>query len=292
MRFEDFARLHGLLMNGVIPGKWVAVATEDHPRKRNGRYKFLGNIGWVQNWATMQSPETWRAEQSEFRAPDVRRALQNADQERKQLAERASSKAGWILHQCKPDVHPYLKVKGFSEEIGNVWRTQDGENLLVIPMRVGTKLVGCQLIDGDGKKKFLYGQQTKGASFVVDARGVPILCEGYATALSIRAVMKAMKVRYAIHVCFSAANMKEIAGNINGGLVVADHDPNGVGEKAARETGKNYWISDTVGEDFNDFHLRVGLFHAMGSLKKVIFSGGAVASSEGILPQSGARAPA
>lgn len=292
MRFEDFARLHGLRMDGVILGKWVAVATEDHPNKRNGRYKCLGDIGWVQNWATMQSPEMWRAEQSAFRAPDVRRALQNADREREQLAERAASKAGWILHQCKSDIHPYLEAKGFPEEIGNVWRTEDGESLLVIPMRIGTKLVGCQLINGEGNKKFLHGQKTKGASFTMDAKGAPIFCEGYATALSIRAVMKAMKVRYSLHVCFSAGNLQEVARRISGGIVVADNDPNGVGEKAARETGKPYWLSDAVGEDFNDFHVRVGLFRAMSSLKPVIFGRGPAASGARTWPQSGAHVPA
>ncbi len=291
MRFEDFARLHGLKINSLIPGKWVAVPTEDHPHKRNGRYKWLGDIGWVQNWATMQTPEMWRGEENDYRAQQVRRAVQDAGRERMRLAEKAASKAGWIMHQAKPDTHEYLRRKGFEDEVGNVWRTEDGQALLVIPMRIGSKLVGCQLIDGKGDKKFLYGQQTKGASFVMDAKGVPIFCEGYATALSIRAIMKAMKVRYAVHVCFSAGNLKEVARHVEGGIVVADHDPNGVGEKAARDTGKPYWLSDAVGEDFNDFHLRVGLFKAMGSLKKTVFASNAVASGAGILPRSGAPVP-
>lgn len=291
MRFEDFARLHGLKINSLIPGKWVAVPTEDHPHKRNGRYKWLGDIGWVQNWATMETPEMWRGEENDYRAQQVRRAVQDAGRERMRLAEKAASKAGWIMHQAKPDTHEYLRRKGFEDEVGNVWRTEDGEALLVIPMRIGSKLVGCQLIDGKGDKKFLYGQQTKGASFVMDAKGIPIMCEGYATALSVRAIMKAMKVRYAIHVCFSAGNLKEVARHITGGIVVADHDPNGVGEKAARDTGKPYWLSDTVGEDFNDFHLRVGLFKAMGSLKKTVFASGVGASGAGSVPQSGAPVP-
>jgi putative DNA primase/helicase len=155
-------------------------------------------------------------------------------------------------------------------------------------MRIGARLVGCQLIDGEGNKKFLYGQQTKGASFVMDAKGVPIFCEGYATALSIRAVMQAMKVRYTLYVCFSAGNLKDVARGIEGGIVVADNDPNGVGEKAARDAQKPYWLSDTAGEDFNDFHARVGLFAAMFSLKKALFSSAASASGAKTLPQSAA----
>lgn len=292
MNFEDFARIHGLQISALIPGKWVAVPTEDHPHKRNGRYKWLGDIGWVQNWATMQAPEMWRSEGRDYKATEVRRALQNADQERQQLAQRAARKAGWIMHHSKPDTHPYLKRKGFAEDVGNVWHTEEGQALLVIPMRIGGRLVGCQLIDGEGNKKFLYGQQTKGASFVMDAKGVPIFCEGYATALSIRAVMQAMKVRYTLHVCFSAGNLKDVARGVPGGIVVADNDPNGVGEKAARDAQKPYWLSETPGEDFNDFHARVGLFNAMFSLKRSLFAGAAFASGAETLPRSAAPSPA
>ena len=283
MTFEDFAKAHGLIINSLTPGKWMAVPTEDHPRKRNGRYKWLGDVGWVQNWATMTSPEIWRGQD----ARPVAQMIQKADKDRLESAQRAAQKAGWILHQCNPEPHPYLSRKGFPEEVGNVWST-DGKQLLVIPMRVGPKLVGLQLVDHEGNKKFLQGQQTKGASFILDARGVPIFCEGYATALSVRAVMKVMKVRYTIYVCFSAGNLKEVARNIAGGIIVADNDPNGVGEQAARQASKPYWLSDAVGEDFNDYHLRVGLFKAMGSLKKAVFSDASVGETS---PQfaSGAR---
>jgi putative DNA primase/helicase len=71
-------------------------------------------------------------------------------------------------------------------------------------------------------------------------------------------------------VCFSAGNIKQVAGTVPGGVVVADKDLNGVGEAAARETGKPYWVSDAVGEDFNDFYIRVGLFHATASLRKFL----------------------
>ena len=266
MRFDDFARLHGLRINNVIVGRWVAVPTDDHPRKRNGRYKFLGSIGWVQNWATMPAPEIWRGE-SEVSLQNVRRRVEYDNHEREVAAVRAASKAGWIMHQTQFAPHPYLAKKGFPDEPAHVWN-----ELLVVPMRMGAKLIGCQLIDNEGNKKFLHGQRTKGAMFTMDARGTPIFCEGYATALSVRSAMKAMKVRYTIHVAFSAGNLEGIARGIEGGLVVADNDPNGVGERAARNAGKPYWISDTVGEDFNDYHQRVGLFKASMSLKRLLFS--------------------
>ena len=183
------------------------------------------------------------------------------------LAEQARKKAGWIMHQCKQETHPYLEAKGFPNELGNVW-TKDDERILVIPMRIDKRLVGCQLINDKGVKKFLYGQTTKGASFTMNAKGYPIFCEGYATALSIREAMIANNIKYSIHVCFSANNMKFIARQFSYGLIVADNDNSHVGETSARKANKPYWLSPAVSEDFNDFHKRVGLFEASQSLKK------------------------
>lgn len=268
MRFEDFARLHGLIIRDVIPFKWVSTPTEDKPRSNNGRYKYMGDVGWVQNWATMDKPSMWKADERFTPTPDFIKKRNSALNDRQQLADKASSKAGWIMHQTTNATHEYLANKGFPDEEGNVWKT-DTDELLVIPMRIDKKLVGCQLIDTRGTKRFLYGQQTKGASFCIDAKGTPIFCEGYATGLSIRSVMMSNKLRYSIYVCFSAGNLKEVAKNFKDGFVVADNDPSGVGESTAIATGKPYWISDTLGEDFNDYHLRVGQFKASQSLKQL-----------------------
>ncbi len=288
MRFEEFARSHGLILDSAIVGKWVSTPTEDHPRKRNGRYKFMGDHGWVQNWATMTAPVIWKGQSASLTNTQIRQAKFKADRERKEAAEKAAAKAGWILHQCRQAFHPYLTAKGFSEEEGNVWATDDGL-ILVIPMRINGRIVGCQLINDKGEKKFLSGQITKGATFVMDAKGVPIFVEGYATALSVRAAMKAIKIRYTIHVCFSASNLEHIAGNIPGGLIVADNDGSGTGEKAAIKTGKPYWLSPTVGNDFNDDHARVGLFPVSQSLKRVLISNGLITSA-GSSPQSASPA--
>lgn len=278
--FEDFARAHGLVLHGLVSDKWVAVPTDDHPRKKNGRYKWLGDVGWVQNWATMDKPAMWRGES--VSTVDLRKRVAENAADRQRAADAAAKKAAWIMHQTESLTHPYLERKGFPDEVGNVWRREEGD-LLVVPMRVKDRLVGCQLIGQEGEKKFLSGQQTKGAAFVLNAKGTPIFCEGYATALSIRAAMKAMKIRYTIHVCFSAANVKEVAGAVDGGIVVADNDVNGVGERFAGQTGKPYWLSDAVGEDFNDFYLRVGIFQASLSLKQTLL--GAIARVGGTSPR-------
>ncbi len=275
MRFEDFARVHGLILNGLQLDRWIPTPTEDHPRSSNGRYKFLGNVGWVQNWATMDKPATWFAEGHTIDSPQIQKSIDESRTRQIEAADRASKKAGWILHQTELKSHPYLVSKGFPEEMGNVW-VKDGKELLVIPMRIDGRIVGVQLIDDEGNKKFLHGQTTKGASFCMNAKGIPMFCEGYATALSIRECMKASNIKYAIYVCFSASNMKHIARAVGGGFIVADNDPNCIGEKTAKETGKPYWLSETVGDDFNDYHQRQGTFRASQNLKKALLSAGAL----------------
>ena len=273
MRFEDFARVHGLILNSLQLDRWIPTPTEDHPRSSNGRYKFLGNVGWVQNWATMDKPATWFAEGHTIDSPQIKKSIDDSKARQIESADRASKKAGWILHQTELKSHPYLVSKGFPEELGNVW-VKDGKEILVIPMRIDGRIVGVQLINDEGDKKFLHGQTTKGASFCMNAKGVPIFCEGYATALSIRECMKAGNIKYAIYVCFSASNMKHIARSIGGGFIVADNDPNCIGERTAKETGKPYWLSETVGDDFNDYHQREGTFRASQNLKKTLLQAG------------------
>ena len=279
MIFEDFAKMHGLIIQGLESHKWISTPTEDHPRSKNGRYKFLGNVGWVQNWATMDKPEMWKLE-GEFKPnPKFAKAKSDAYRKRIELADKASAKAGWIMHQTELKNHPYLVKKGFTDMTMPVWDTPEGKGKLVIAMRREGKIVGCQLVSEEGEKKFLYGQTSKGASFVMDAKGINIFCEGFATGLSIQAIMRANKMRYTIHVCFSAGNMKEVAQKFTDGIVICDNDASGTGQKIAYEIGKPFWISDTVGEDFNDYHIRVGLFRASQSLKKFLMSVDSASSS-------------
>ena len=124
------------------------------------------------------------------------------------------------------------------------------------------------MIDKDGNKKFLSGQITKGASAVFDNKGLDIICEGYATALSIRRVMKSLRKRYTIHVAFSAGNISALANNLPKCVIVADHDP--IGIKTAKATGKKYWLSDIEDEDFNDYETRVGTDQASLTLSSIL----------------------
>lgn len=270
MDFIQFCRSLGIMIDAMpAVGRWVRLPTVTHPKKRNGAVKFMGDHGFAQEHSTMTDVAVWKAEGEAApidREAVTRRAkVAQVEIETKQRA--AAEKAEWILSQCSLDIHPYLKAKGFPEERANIWETDDKTHLLVIPMRVGEKIVGCQLIDQDGGKKFLYGQRTSDAAFVFDNKGPVILCEGYATALSIRLAMTALKARYTLFVCFSAHNLGRLAKTLPVGLIVADNDLSKTGERVAIESGWPYFMPPTVGHDFNDYHRSTTLFKCSQALR-------------------------
>lgn len=282
MDFIDFARSHGIIITELPPvGVWKRYPTEDHPRKRNGAVKYLGTHGFCQNHALSTVVSLWKAESTNsinMRAIIIDQA--KAEQQRKKLATAAVSKAVAMLNASGNRRHPYLTEKGFPDEQGIVLDI-DNQPVLLIPMRCGGSLVGLQQIWPDGTKKFLYGQRTTGAVFKFDNKGLNVLCEGYATALSIRAALKQLKVRYTIHVCFSAGNMVRVADMLPPGLVVADNDVSGTGQSAAASIGWPTWISDREGEDANDHHRRVGLFAFSQSLQQSMLNVRALRHGEG-----------
>ena len=271
MHFLDFCRAHGILVDRLPPiGVWKRYPTEDHRTKRNGAVCFMGTHGHVQNWATMTEPDTWHADGNSAMDPNkARKLVEAAHRDIREKQDKAAQKAGFILHQCQIGYHPYLEKKGFADEQTNVWK-HDDQLLMVIPMRVGHRLVGCQLIDESGDKKFLAGQRTSEATFTMDNKGPHILVEGMATGLSVKAAMKALKRRYTLHVCFSAGNLKKVAATLPKGFVVADNDASRTGQNTAEQIGWPYWMPDTTGLDANDVHQRDGLFKFSQSLGKVI----------------------
>jgi putative DNA primase/helicase len=269
MDFITFARLHGIVIDHEPRiGLWRRYSTEDKPAHKNGAVKFMGDHAFIQNHATMVEIAVWKADaDAKIDHEKIRRIAQQADQDIKRKQIEAARTAAWMLKESQIATHPYLKAKGFEDEQGNIY-VKDGVLLMLIPMRVGAHLVGVQIIEPEGRKKFLFGQRTSNAEFVWDNKGSHILCEGYATGLSIRAAMKALKRRYTLHVCFSAGNMEKIAASLPGGFVVADNDFSQTGLNTAKKIGWPYFMPPVVGQDFNDFATEVGLFRASQALFK------------------------
>ncbi len=184
MSFEDFARSHGLLIKDLVLDRWVRVGTEDHPKKQNGAYIFDGHKGAIINFAVHDRHIIYKSAEPFIPDPNALQKKLAAKQEHELRQRKAADKAAYILNNAVKDQHPYLLRKGFPDK-GLIWN-----GLLVLPMRVQQNLVGCQLISADGTKRFLSGQRTKGASLVIDNKGRNILCEGFATGMSVRRALK------------------------------------------------------------------------------------------------------
>lgn len=181
---------------------------------------------------------------------------------------RAATKAAWIMNQAKLEQHAYLDSKGFKEATGPVWWPREDTNILCIPMRYRGYLSGVQMINRRGEKKFLKGQRSSHSELTIDNDGHGARhwwCEGYATALSVREALKFLRLRYVIHVTFSASNLKAMA---HSGFVVADHDESQTGERVAKETGLPYFLPPPG--DFNDLHKKIGTVRSALELQKFI----------------------
>lgn len=269
MSFIEFCMANGIIIDKPPRiGVWERYPTETHPRKRNGAVKWMVDYGFCQDHAVHTEIQFWRADAPiKIDSRLIQKTISEADTERRKLQENAAMRASMIMSRCLFGRHDYLSMKGFPDEKGAIW-CHDKTEHLVVPMYEDSRLIGLQTIDRDGGKKFLYGQKTGGASLTIGREGTDVLCEGYATGLSIRAAMLALKNQWRIHVCFSAGNLGKIASRLRSGFVVADNDESGTGERVARKTGFNFWMSDQKGEDFNDYHRRAGLFAASQSLFK------------------------
>ena len=237
-------------------GTGVGIASLYHEAKQNG-------------WKDEAYQKPTAAQVAEQRRIAAERHTQEG-KERAIAARKAAEKAKWILSQCKHEKHAYLHAKGFQELHGLVWYPTETQNLLCIPMHIGGEVVGLQMIDRDGAKKYLSGSTTSKAEFVFDSRAMNAVdwwVEGYASGLSLMACLSAIKAPYRIHVTFSANNLQRMA---HSGFVIADHDASETGQKAAQATGLPYWIPEAVGTDINDFHKAQGTFKASQALRKWI----------------------
>ena len=160
--------------------------------------------------------------------------------------------------------HPYMVRKGFPEVPMHVWN-----ELLLIPLRpLGEyrKISSLQIIDAEGRKKYLRGGRVSGCVFQLGAGRERWWCEGLCTGLSINEALRGLRRRASVIVCFSAGNLKKMA---KGGFVVADNDASGTGEQVARATGLRWWMPPERG-DANDFHLEHGLLALEQELLKFV----------------------
>lgn len=170
----------------------------------------------------------------------------------------ASKKARDMISRAEIGPHDYLHRKGISAH-GFVL---DGE--LLVPMwdcaAYGKRLNSLQRIKPDGAKLFLSGGKAKGSIFALGSGVETVLCEGYATAHSIKLACDSLHMQSRVVACFSAHNLTYVAKNTRGrAFIIADHDQSGTGQSAAVAAGLPWWMPPDVGTDANDYHLAAGV---------------------------------
>jgi phage/plasmid primase-like uncharacterized protein len=268
MRFQDFCALHGLIIDAVTPGRWVRVPTTDHPRKRNGAYKYLGDIGWVQNHAQSTEVSTWRPDADAPKIDHAGIAAKARQFEHRMMQgwQSAAETAATLIQTATVGEHNYLHAKSLGHVRGFVLQ----KGALLVPMRHWdtNRVQGAQVIrwladERRYEKKMLPGMRAKGAVFRIGSQRArrTWLVEGYATGLSLECALATLRLQDAVVVCFSASNLIHVSSMLSGEvLVFADNDESGAGERAAIATGRRYCMSGTVGHDANDMHINEGIF--------------------------------
>lgn len=191
----------------------------------------------------------------------MKRSIQKAQEinkvEMEKRRESAALSVQSILEACAEatDDHPYLVAKGVKSH--GLKATDDGR--LVVPVMDGDQVVSLQYIDGDGGKLFHTGGKTEGCEFVVGGEiGSEVyVAEGYATAATIYEATAIPCI-----VAFNAANIPRVCERYKGvgGVVFADNDEHGVGEKYAKKAVKYGFkvVLPPLGMDANDYVLDGG----------------------------------
>lgn len=267
--FTAFALAHGIEIGDLYASDRIRrCPTTAHPRSKNGAYWFDGQRGWVQNWEHGDSVQWWNdpaakpwTEADKAAWAEKRRIAQA---ERQQARQRAATLAAELVAQAAPAEHGYLRAKGFAEIKG---LTLDDGGTLLVPMRdlATNTLIGAQrirLIDNAWEKRYLTGQRTTGAVFVIGPRKASEtwLVEGFATGLSVERALRQLHIPASVMVTFSAHNLQHCAAHTAGRrFVFADNDVSETGQKAAIATGLRWVMSPEAGEDANDLHQRAGL---------------------------------
>lgn len=260
----------------IIPGRWMRFPGVNKGRaNRAGWCRLITptlavygdwSIGLSEVWrdATHQDDATSRQALEEARRREREFAAQQA---RRQT--QAAVLAGDMINRATLAPHPYLARKGFPGNLGLVL----GERLLV-PVRDITdyaRLLSVQEIDASGEKRFLPGGRTRlGVFRAGPARAERlVLCEGYATALTLGAALSRLGRPGAVIACFSARNLELVAEHCPGAVVAADNDASGTGETSAKVTGLPWTMPSEVGMDWNDVHQSSGIHAVMGALREL-----------------------
>lgn len=182
------------------------------------------------------------------------------DAERKKQNEAAASTVEiiWSEGAAASPEHPYLKRKDIQPHGAKI----TGDGRLMVPLFDSDGvLASLQYIDAEGGKLYHPGGSVSGKFCIIgtlDVPGVLYVAEGYATAATIHEVSKRPVV-----VAYSASNLVPVTGTLRDIygqgqdiVIVADNDASGVGQKYAEQACAKYgvrMVMPPIQGDANDY---------------------------------------
>lgn len=281
----------------LVPGGWVRADTYDHHGKNDASIMLFddgqGGIVWNHQTQTSQNFSI-RGEggNATSRAPKPDPMREKQRREEMAIVEAVCAN---IVRTSRNDRHPYLERKGFPEEcglvhddprkimphtrLGDVLRSAMPESdgpLLIVPGRIGKTITTVQFISADGQKKNIFRGRMGGASHRIATGRRTIVCEGIATAMSVRAALRLLGQNWTVLTAFSASNVAKVASSIPGVVIAADNDKPvagfndlGTGEHFARQSGCVWSMPPELG-DYNDMHMALGLRAVALHLREVM----------------------
>lgn len=208
----------------------------DRGKSRTGVYQLKIEdgfaVGWFRNyrqgdtitWHSKATRKFSEAEKASW-AEKVRASKAAAAAREEAAAEAAAVKAQALWERAKPATGtPYTERKG----IKPMGARQSGE-LLYVPIRRKQKLVSLQFISPDGSKRFITNGAISGGYCALaeesDNFDIIIICEGYATGLTLREA-----TGFPVVVAFNAGNLGAVAKEIKAArrgsvlIIAADND--------------------------------------------------------------------
>jgi phage/plasmid primase-like uncharacterized protein len=238
--------------------------------------------------ATINRPYTVADEMAHVARVAAAKAARDAERKKQNEAAASTVEIIWSEGAAASPEHPYLKRKGIQPHGAKI----TGDGRLMVPLFDSDgALASLQYIDAEGGKLYHPGGSVSGKFGMIgtmDVPGVLYVAEGFATAATIHEVSGRPVI-----VAYSASNLvpvtgtlREIHGQAQDIVIVADNDASGVGQKYAEQACAKYgarMVMPSIQGDANDYaqagHDLAGLLNpqadkTMMDKLKVVFGDG------------------
>ena len=208
--------------------------------------------------ATINRPYTVADEMAHVARVAAAKAARDAERKKQNEAAASTVEIIWSEGAAASPEHPYLKRKGIQPHGAKI----TGDGRLMVPLFDSDgALASLQYIDAEGGKLYHPGGSVGGKFCLIgtlDVPGVLYVAEGFATAATIHEVSNRPVI-----VAYSASNLvpvtgtlRDLYGQAQDIVIVADNDASGVGQKYAEQACAKYgarMVMPSVLGDANDY---------------------------------------